>query len=118
MPRDEQMAELADCVEELRRRLGESVTARLVETFLETSGEAVTRLSRAYWKKERDVLRETANELKGMSALIGAARLSNLCAELERLPRGHARQIAAIAEERARAAARLSHHLGRRHTAA
>ena len=89
-------------LDQLREDLGGNAPLNdVIVTFLEKTPEALDALRDATVRADADALRRAAHMIKGSSAMLGARRLAEQCAELEQLGRsGHvpdaASRIAAI----------------------
>ncbi len=62
-----------------------ALLARLIETYLSVAPELLSQILAAAAEGNHDVLRATAHSLKSSSANVGAAKLSDLCRDLEHL---------------------------------
>ena len=100
-------------IEELRNIAGSaSFVSRLAGTFIANSRTALTGVETAVSANDCPSLRRLAHSLKSSSAYLGAMRLSQLCAELERVAlEGDARTCAVLAREMAREFDRAEHEL-------
>jgi PAS domain S-box-containing protein len=111
---DERRAVSAETLENLRalgRVAGRDVLRELVDTF--RSQPHLGALREALAGQDRSSLERRAHSLKGSSGMLGALRLAELCAELERIARDEedleacVRRIDAIEDEHGRVVAEL-----------
>ncbi len=63
--------------------LGPSVLSEILEKFLTTTDQQVAEIQRAIEGNDTNALKEAAHSLKGSSATVGAARMADICKELE-----------------------------------
>jgi CheY-like chemotaxis protein len=66
---------------------GSSLLPFLIDTFVRQSADQLGPIRQAVATQDAELLRDTAHELKGASANIGANRVATLCGELERAAR-------------------------------
>jgi HPt (histidine-containing phosphotransfer) domain-containing protein len=64
-----------------------AVLVELCRDYLEEARSTLTQLRDAFLLKDAKVFRERAHYLKGSSLMVGASRLSQCCATLERMGR-------------------------------
>jgi CheY-like chemotaxis protein/HPt (histidine-containing phosphotransfer) domain-containing protein len=76
-------------LQQLREDLGgDAPLHEVIVTFLERTPGALAALRDAAGRADADAIRRTAHMIKGTSAMLGALRLAECCAELEGLCRG------------------------------
>jgi two-component system, sensor histidine kinase and response regulator len=76
-----------DQFRELDSSGGLSLVKRIMQVYLDTSGEIVLQVEQAVSAEDAEMLRRAAHSLKSSSANVGAARLSELFHRLEMMGR-------------------------------
>jgi HPt (histidine-containing phosphotransfer) domain-containing protein len=105
-------------LDRLRADLGGDDPVRdVVATFLERTPTVLADLSAAAARDDVEAMRRVAHGIKGTSATLGAARLAEQCAEIERLARSGAvpdaaARVAAVEASYRAAEAALTAKLG------
>jgi CheY-like chemotaxis protein len=84
-----------DALENLRELGGPELLSELVEMFTHDAHTGLTALRKALEWDDADSVRQLAHSLKGSSGNLGAARVSNVCEELQRA--GAAGRLEAVA---------------------
>ena len=69
---------------QLRESLTVEMRERLLATFEESLPQAISEISGALSRGDKEELRRVAHKLKGSSATLGASRLAGACLALER----------------------------------
>ena len=75
-----------DGLRELDRRSRSGFLVRVTRAFLEQAPQQLATLAASVEQSDADSVALVAHSLKGSSATIGARRLAEICAELERVP--------------------------------
>ncbi|HYO48138.1 MAG TPA: response regulator [Gemmatimonadota bacterium] len=99
---------------------GMAPVSQVIATFLEKTPSVLAELSKAAARADADGIWRTAHRIRGMSATLGARKLSEQCAEIERLGRmgsvpDAANLVTAIEESYRTAEAALKAEVARGH---
>ena len=74
-------------MDQLREDLGDGPVREVVATFFDRTPATLAELRAAASRNDVEAIRRTAHAVKGTSATLGAKRLADECAELERMTR-------------------------------
>jgi HPt (histidine-containing phosphotransfer) domain-containing protein len=74
-------------MDQLREDLGDGPVREVVATFLDRTPATLAELRAAASRNDVEAIRRAAHAVKGTSATLGAKRLADECAELERMAR-------------------------------
>ncbi|WP_082989784.1 response regulator [Woeseia oceani] len=76
-------------LKELQQPGSPSLIKRVIQIYLDSSGEIKERLANALSNTDTDTARESAHALKSSSINVGATRLADLCKNIETMAREH-----------------------------
>ncbi len=99
--------------------LGPKVLSEILEKFLATTGQQVADIQLAIETGDTEALKNAAHSLKGSSATVGAARMADICKELETAARAGSledagKRLRRLTEELDRVSSFFSRHATRK----